>query len=391
VSLDAILGRHDDEVGRKSFPSQSISKASQAYIRDDAVISVDRLVKNYSNHLWSTKTLAALRGVSLQAFRGEVFGLLGPNGAGKTTLIKILLGVVRPSGGTAKLFDLPAGSILARTRVGYLPESLRIDRHHTARTALHYYGRMSRLSGGDIAARIDPLLKLVGLEGRDREPVRRFSKGMYQRLGLAQALLHDPDLLILDEPTDGLDPVGRSEVRRLLLELKNRGKTIFLNSHILQEVEMVCDRVAIMSHGEVRGIGSIDELTHDAGGREVQIDVEADDDDGELAAGELSNHIMHRLKQILDPIYTSQSTHLLALESQRISPRIDELPGGMWRIKAHCDDQARTDAAIDALRKEGFSVVGLKTNRRTLEDVFLSLVEPPASTELTSPTESQAI
>lgn len=391
VSNEPNLGRYDDGVGRKPLHSPPVGKASEACGSDEPVISVDRLVKNYSSHLWSTKTLAALRGVSLQAFRGEVFGLLGPNGAGKTTLIKILLGVVRPSGGTAKLFDLPAGSILARTRVGYLPESLRIDRHHTARTALQYYGRMSRLSRADIAARIDPLLKLVGLEGRDREPVRRFSKGMYQRLGLAQALLHDPDLLILDEPTDGLDPVGRSEVRRLLLELKNRGKTIFLNSHILQEVEMVCDRVAIMSHGEVRGIGSIDELTHDAGGKEVQMDVEADGVVAGRDDGELSNHIKHRLKHSLDPIFTSQSTHLLALESQRMSPRIDELPGGMWRIKAHCDDQARTDAAIDALRKEGFSIVGLKTNRRTLEDVFLSLVEPSASTELSSPTESQAI
>ena len=340
----------------------------------DAVISIEQLAKTYRRQLWSGKAIAALRGVSLEVRRGEVFGLLGPNGAGKTTLIKILLGVVRASAGRASLFGLPAGSIEARRKVGYLPESLRIDRHHTARSALHFYGQMSRLESAVIAERIDPLLKLVGLDGRDREPVRRFSKGMYQRLGLAQALLHDPDLLILDEPTDGLDPVGRSEVRRLLLELKQRGKTIFLNSHILQEVELVCDRVAIMSQGAVQGKGSIEELTNAAVGRETIFDI------AYCQNASLSNLVTTSVEGViahvrgrLEPIYAGQS---MADANANSLLSITALPDDRLRIKVICGDQRLTDATIDVLRRDGLSVVGLSTNRRTLEDVFLSLVGP---------------
>jgi len=339
-------------------------------IASDAVISIDRLAKTYRRQLWSGGAIAALRGVSLEVRRGEVFGLLGPNGAGKTTLIKILLGVVRASSGCANLFDQPAGSIEARSQVGYLPESLRIEWHHTARSALHFYGKMSRLDSSVIAERIDPLLKLVGLDGRDREPVRRFSKGMYQRLGLAQALLHDPDLLILDEPTDGLDPVGRSEVRRLLMELKQRGKTIFLNSHILQEVELVCDRVAIMSKGQVRGVGSIEELTNKPGGREVVV---------EIAFGQNANHgrgaldsvdtMVAQVRRQMQSIFGSDSTSGSSLV-------ITAMPDARLRIKVSCEVQEFIDATIDLLRRDGHSIVGLTTNRRSLEDVFLALVGP---------------
>ena len=173
------------------------------------IVDVQDLEKVYRS--WSIggrRQVNALSGVSLQAAAGEVFGLLGPNGAGKTTLIKILLGVVRPTRGKASLFGESVGSTSARSRVGYLPESLSIDSHHTARSALRYYGRLSRMPGRLIDRRSDELLELVGLRGRDRESVRRFSKGMRQRLGLAQALLHDPDLLVLDEPTDSIRSAG---------------------------------------------------------------------------------------------------------------------------------------------------------------------------------------
>ncbi len=336
----------------------------------DKVISIDDLTKTYRRELWSGNTIAALRGVSLNVMRGEVFGLLGPNGAGKTTLIKILLGVVRASSGQANLFDQPAGSIEARRRVGYLPESLRIDRHHTARSALYFYGKMSRLDSSLITARIDPLLKMVGLEGRDREPVRRFSKGMYQRLGLAQALLHDPDLLILDEPTDGLDPVGRSEVRRLLMELKQRGKTIFLNSHILQEVELVCDRVAIMSQGQVRGMGRIEELTNHASGRELIIDVACRSESASTTLiPQSTDELAVQVRNRVEPIYRSSPV--------ASSLTIVVMPEARLRIKVLCDSQSLTDATVDMLRHDGYSILGLRTNRRTLEDVFLTLVEPP--------------
>ena len=238
----------------------NLKQVPSALVAGDPIVDVRDLAKVYRS--WSLsgrRRVDALGGVSLQAAAGEVFGLLGPNGAGKTTLIKILLGVVKPTRGNASLFGQPVGSATARLRVGYLPESLSIDPHHTARSALRYYGRLSRMSGGLIDRRSDELLDLVGLGQRDKESVRRFSKGMRQRLGLAQALMHDPDLLVLDEPTDGLDPVGRSEVRKVIERLRDVGKTIFLNSHILQEVELICSRVAVLSHGKIRGAGRLEE------------------------------------------------------------------------------------------------------------------------------------
>ena len=320
-----------------------------------AIVQVDDLKKTYSG--WSLKRrkrVDALQGVSLEARSGDVFGLLGPNGAGKTTLIKILLGVVKPSSGTASLFGETVGSAAARQRVGYLPESLRIDRHHTARTALRFYGQLSRMTPGEITTRSDELLELVGLRGRDRESVRRFSKGMYQRLGLAQALMHDPDLLVLDEPTDGLDPVGRSEVRKVIERLRDSGKTIFLNSHILQEVEVVCTRVAIMDHGQIRGIGTIDELAAAAGTDEVVFEIQASSDhSSDAAIAELFQEAN------LDKLHVSRS----------------ESDDSTHRIVAELDQQAKVDRIVDRLRAANVSIVRLVVVRPTLEDTFMKLVE----------------
>ncbi len=339
-------------------------------IASDDVISIDRLTKTYRSGLIGGRSIAALRQVSLQARRGEIFGLLGPNGAGKTTLIKILLGVIRSSGGSARVLGHPAGSIAARKRVGYLPESLRIDRHHTARSALRFYGGMSGLSRDVIATRSDELLRLVGLEGRDRESVKRFSKGMYQRLGLAQALLHEPDLLILDEPTDGLDPVGRSEVRRLLLELRSLGKTIFLNSHILQEVELVCDRVAVMAAGQVRGIGTIDELTERLGDRQVKWDLAGVDD--QQALGRLLSEAAELPVRDGEAFVRSAATGGDKIGGRQVL--LDRMPSGVVRATVPWVNQTVIDRTIDQLRASGTSIVSLTTPRRSLEDVFLSLV-----------------
>ena len=224
-----------------------------------AAIEAIDLGKSYRTG-WFRRRFDALRGLTLRVERGEIFGLLGPNGAGKTTLIKILLGIVRRSAGSASLLGRPAGDRQSRLRVGYLPENLRIGTHHTARTAMDFYGQLSGLSRRQILAKRDGLLDAVGLADRSNESIKRFSKGMLQRLGLAQALLHDPELLILDEPTDGLDPVGRSQVRNLLASLKEQGKTVFVNSHILQEVELICDRVAILDRGNLRAVGTVDEI-----------------------------------------------------------------------------------------------------------------------------------
>ncbi len=202
-----------------------------------------------------------MQDVSLDVGRGEIFGLLGPNGAGKTTLIKVLLGLVRGSSGAATLLGFPAGDRRGRRTVGYLPEQLRIARHHTARTALQFYGQLHGLDATTIRKRSSKLIDLVGLQGRDVESVKRFSKGMLQRLGLAQAMLHEPELLFLDEPTDGLDPIGRSQVRSVLQQLRDQGRTVFVNSHLLQEVELICDRVSVLDRGRVRYVGTIRDLT----------------------------------------------------------------------------------------------------------------------------------
>ncbi|MEC9093051.1 MAG: ABC transporter ATP-binding protein, partial [Planctomycetota bacterium] len=197
------------------------------------------LQKTYVDHWFSSKTYSALRGITFSVPRGQIFGLLGPNGAGKTTFVKIMLGIVSKTKGQATVMGSTAGSKLARSHIGYLPENLRMRRHHTANTALEFYGGLSGLSIATVRQRKVDLLKRVGLESWADAGIKKYSKGMLQRLGLAQSLLHDPDLLILDEPTDGLDPQARAEVREIMLQLKREGKTIFVNSHILQEVELV--------------------------------------------------------------------------------------------------------------------------------------------------------
>ncbi|HBO44926.1 MAG TPA: ABC transporter ATP-binding protein, partial [Planctomycetaceae bacterium] len=224
-------------------------------------IEVESLAKTYRRGWFNRRPVEALRGVSFSVESGSIFGLLGPNGAGKTTLIKVLLGLVRKTGGDARLMGRPAGERRGRRDVGYLPENHRIPRHLTGNTAMTYYGGLSGLSPAEVGRRRPVLMRRVGLADWGTTSVRKYSKGMLQRLGLAQALLHDPRLLILDEPTDGVDPVGRSEMRAVLQELKAEGKTIFINSHLLQEVELVCDQVAILVHGTVRRVGRIHELT----------------------------------------------------------------------------------------------------------------------------------
>lgn len=320
----------------------------------EPLIRVRELRKTYRSGFASRRRVEALRGVSLEVHPGEVFGLLGPNGAGKTTLIKVLLGIVRSSGGSASLLGQPAGSVASRRRIGYLPENLRIERHHTARTALTFYGRLSNLSGAALQARIDSLIELVGLAGRDREPISRFSKGMGQRLGLAQALLNDPELLILDEPTDGLDPVGRADVRKLLRRLGDEGKSVLMNSHILQEVELVCDRVAIMTHGTLRSLGGIDELTH------------------ATPFGSLVIHVASAQTQLaLEALTDSQTPN----PQQPAHPVLGQpTRRGTVPISVEVADQAATDHCVDRLRAAGVSILRLEVRRPSLEEVFLEIV-----------------
>ncbi len=209
----------------------------------------------------------ALEGLSLTVGRGELVGLLGPNGAGKTTTIKLLLGLVRPSAGSGQVLGAPLGDRRARAAIGYLPELFRYQPWLHAREVLALHAELARVPTGQRARAIEDALALVGLVDRADDPVSAFSKGMQQRLGLGVALLGDPDLVLLDEPTSALDPVGRTDVRAIVRAARDRGATVILNSHLLTEVERVCDRVIILDHGRIIASGSLDEVVASDGVR----------------------------------------------------------------------------------------------------------------------------
>jgi ABC-2 type transport system ATP-binding protein len=218
------------------------------------VLQTTDLVKRYGK-------IEALKGVSLRVDKGEIYGLLGQNGAGKTTLIKVLLGIAHKSSGSAWLLDEPAGSVLVRRRIGYLPEDHRFPDYHSAETLLNFYAKLTGVPRDERRRRTPAVLDLVGLSDRKGHKVRTYSKGMKQRLGLAQAMYHRPEVIFLDEPTDGVDPLGRREIRGVMQRLRELGTTIFLNSHLLGEVELVCDRVAILQRGAVVREGDVAALT----------------------------------------------------------------------------------------------------------------------------------
>ena len=225
----------------------------------EAVIRLEGLAKSFRGHLGIGRTVA-VEHLDLEVTGGEIFGLLGPNGAGKTTTLKMMLGLIRPDRGQIRLFGAAPSDPDARARLGFLPENPYFYDYLSAEEFLDFYGRLQGVPRAVRRARIAETLKRVGLAGRGRVALRKFSKGMTQRLGLAQAIQHDPELVILDEPMSGLDPIGRREVRDLILELKAAGKTVFFSSHILQDAEMICDRVAILKEGRLRSVGRLDEM-----------------------------------------------------------------------------------------------------------------------------------
>jgi ABC-2 type transport system ATP-binding protein len=209
---------------------------------------------------WRRGWLWALEPLDLTVMKGEVFGLLGPNGSGKSTTMKLLLGLLKPTSGEASIFGMPAGSMEARSRLGFLPENPYFPAFLSGREVLRYYGKLSGLSGKRLEQRMDELLELVNLQESRHRTLKTYSKGMLQRIGLAQALLHDPDLLLLDEPTAGVDPLGSRQIRDILLDLKKRGKTIIFSSHLLEQVQEVSDRVAILHQGRKLKEGSLTDL-----------------------------------------------------------------------------------------------------------------------------------
>ena len=305
-------------------------------------ISVSSLSKTYDTGLFGSAGVQALDDVSLDVEPGTIFGLLGPNGAGKTTLVKILLGLVHPSAGQARLFGQAVQRPEARQRVGYLPEKHRFPGFLTADQTLQVYGRLADVPSPPRTDRITDLLAQVGLEARRDTKVKTFSKGMLQRLGIAQALLNDPDLLFLDEPTSGVDPVGRRDIRDLVLELSDRGTTVFLNSHLLSEVETVCSRVAILREGAVVRTGTIEELT------------------------------------AVERVYDLVSTPIPeALYDDLPLRPADDAPAdpALRQYRVRAEDRTDLNALLDQLRSADVQVESLVPLRRSLEDYFIDVVD----------------
>lgn len=295
-------------------------------------IEVSELTKSYGD-------VHALQGVTIRVGTGEIYGLLGRNGAGKSTLVKILLSIVARGGGTARLLGEEVPDAESRRRAGYLPEDHRFPEYHTGASALDFYGALSEMPRRDRRRRIPELLSRMGLSDAAGRKIRTYSKGMKQRLGLAQALLHDPDVLFLDEPTDGVDVVGRIQIRDLLLELKGRGKTIFLNSHLLSEVERLCDRVGILEEGRLVREGTVEELTR---------------------------------TRNLFAIKTEGPVESALDSLRKLAPDVQRNPDG---VELSLPDPKDLDRAIDLLRAAGVGVRGVTEKKFSLEDVFREAIQ----------------
>lgn len=280
---------------------------------------------------WTRRRVDALRDVSLEVPAGSTFGLLGPNGAGKTTFVKILLGMTQPTAGSARLLGARVDDFRARRRVGYLPEGGRFPVYHTGESLLVFHGQLAGLQGSALQSRVDELLELVSMSQWKKVRLSRYSKGMVQRIGLAQAMLNEPDLLMLDEPTDGVDPVGRAEIREILDRLNSKGVTVFLNSHILAEVALFCRQVAILHRGMLQVQGDVASLTRKTGYR-----LSWRESGAEAAA----------------------------------SPAQEEFP-----------DIPALNQAIDRLRGRGDLVVGVERCQSSLEQVFLRAVNGRSAIE----------
>jgi ABC-2 type transport system ATP-binding protein len=228
-------------------------------MQSEVVIETRNLTKVYRD-FWGRQKVRALKALDLEIRRGEIFGLLGPNGSGKTTTIKLILGLLFPTSGQALVFGKDASDVQKNERIGYLPEESYLYRFLNAEETLDFYGRLFNMSRAVRRQRVADLIELVGLDWAKRRQLKEYSKGMTRRIGLAQALINDPELILLDEPTTGLDPIGVREMKDLIIDLRDRGKTVLLCSHLLADVQDVCDRIAILYQGELKELGRVDSL-----------------------------------------------------------------------------------------------------------------------------------
>lgn len=309
-------------------------------MRPDIVLRTEALSKLFRIGFWG-RPVMALEGLDLEVQKGEVFGFLGPNGAGKTTTLKILMGLIYPTSGKAWILERKVGDVAVKHQVGFLPEAPYFYDYLTAEEFLRFYGQLFGLGGQRLSERIAMLLSVVGLcEARSLQ-LRKFSKGMLQRIGIAQALINDPHLVILDEPMSGLDPVGRKEIRDLILRLRDQGKTIFFSSHILHDAEVLCDRVGILLKGRLVALGKVAELIGAATTRSIEVVVEGLDPQG-----------VERVTKMAESVIP-QGERLLAV-----------LPG-----------QDQVNEVLDLIRARKASLISMTPQKSSLEDLFMKEVQ----------------
>jgi ABC-2 type transport system ATP-binding protein len=302
----------------------------------DLVVQTEQLSKAFRVGFWGRK-VTAVHQINVDVRRGEVFGFLGPNGAGKTTTIKILMGLIYPTSGLAKIFGHAVGDPQGKSKVGFLPESPYFYDYLTSREFLRFYGHLFSLWGKSLDKRIDELLELVGMTHAKDLQLRKFSKGMLQRVGIAQALINDPELVVLDEPMSGLDPVGRKEVRDLILRLKESGKTVMFSSHILHDAELLCDRVAMIMKGRLVACGPVAELIEQGATQQVEVVVD-----------HLTPEGLEHLRPLSDKVVTQASRIMVVLKSAQ-----------------------QVNSALEVIRASKATLVSLTPHKSSLEELFI--------------------
>jgi ABC-2 type transport system ATP-binding protein len=303
-----------------------------------AAIEILGLEKTYTVGFWRKKPKSALRPLHLTVQEGEIFGFLGPNGAGKTTTLKLLMGLIFPTSGSARILGMEVDDPRMKAQIGFLPEQPYFYDYLTARELLEYYGQLSGVDPKHRSRKVDEVLQRVALPNVGGVQLRKFSKGMLQRVGIAQAILHDPKIVFFDEPMSGLDPMGRREVRDLMEQLKSEGKTVFFSTHILSDAEALCDRVAIIHQGELRGVGAVADLTSSVHGQ---------------------------VELVWQGTAVPASLRALGAECH--------VTGDTVRAVL---SEANQDAAIEALRRERLRLVSVTPVRTSLEDYFLQKLQP---------------
>lgn len=305
-----------------------------------AAIEIENLTKDYPYGFLHLKKKRSLEGLTMQVEDGEVFGFLGPNGAGKSTTIKLLVGLIFPEAGTARILGKPITDIEMHRDIGYLPEQPYFYDYLTAAEVLDYFARFHDLTAADRSERVARMLKKVGLETARKIQLRKYSKGMLQRVGLAQAILHDPKVVILDEPMSGLDPIGRREVRDIILELKREGRTVLFSTHILSDAEMLCDRVGVIVGGKLRGVGAPSEIV----GMKTQ-----------------GMEILFELPT--NPADTANSAAIIAKATKT---------GERYRMQVA---EEELYGALEQLRAAGAKILFVAEMKATLEEYFMHLIE----------------